>query len=258
MTRTTLAQTNHGGGGSARAAFFQDSPGHSQDNVKAYARAISRGGVAFAAAFLMPWWPLGDAGLHFVASLFAFDAGFTWVMLAQCGLFAELERSSGGRAELVAASQVAAWVGGGGIIGSTLLYNPANPWSFRVFTLLVAVTAAACFAYTGHVVGALAPPPASPDGGEGATTLCETEEGGGGARAAVAGVAPPPAGRGSGACTAASVRRLMGTAREIVCARNFVCFVRCVRACVLACVCVCWRAAAHFIMTGPVYGTIVL
>ena len=48
----------------------------------------SRGGVVFAVVFLLPWWKIATPGAHFVLSLFAFDAGFTWVMLAQvwwCG-----------------------------------------------------------------------------------------------------------------------------------------------------------------------------
>lgn len=79
--------------------WIQDNPSAPrQDNIRTYSRAIYLGGPLFALATLLPWWPWVEpfsspaiTGLHFIVSLFLFDGLFTYVVLAQCGLFADIE-----------------------------------------------------------------------------------------------------------------------------------------------------------------------
>ncbi|KAA0168299.1 hypothetical protein FNF27_07179 [Cafeteria roenbergensis] len=104
--------------------WLQDRPGSQQNNKHAYATAIMWGGPLFGLSFLLPWLPIGDliapfvggrdagVGIHCCLSLSLFDGMFTYCVLAQCGLFAELEASQEGRSLVLAASQAATALGG--------------------------------------------------------------------------------------------------------------------------------------------------
>lgn len=89
-------------------------------------------------------------------------------------------------------------------MGSTMLYDPADLGPFRLFAIVVAGLAMICFAYTGRVVAALAPS-VSPD----ACVLGDeaSED------------AP------SNLCSVSAWRQMVRVSKEIVCARDFCCFV---------------------------------
>jgi Na+/melibiose symporter-like transporter len=59
--------------------------------------AILYGAPIFVLSFLLPWFSWGEedssqwiAGVHLITSLWLYDAMFTYVVLAQCALFAEI------------------------------------------------------------------------------------------------------------------------------------------------------------------------
>lgn len=167
------------------ASWIQDRPGSAQDNKKAYASAILYGGPLFGLAFILPWLPMGDwlapylwggrdaaVGIHCCLSLALFDGVFTYVVLAQCGLFAELESSQEGRSLVLAASHAATAVGSAAMFvaypllpaalraptdaagGSSTIAPASGGWmpGFVGFAVVNAVVATACFTATGLMV----------------------------------------------------------------------------------------------------------
>ena len=168
--------------------WLQDRPGSQQNNKHAYATAIMWGGPLFGLSFLLPWLPIGDliapfvggrdagVGIHCCLSLSLFDGMFTYCVLAQCGLFAELEASQEGRSLVLAASQAATALGGAALFvaypllpdhlrgtgadsgaGSSEAAGGAathGAWmpGFILFAMLLAAVATACFAVTGIMV----------------------------------------------------------------------------------------------------------
>jgi len=163
--------------------WLQDRPGSAQNNKRAYSSAILWGGPLFGLSFLLPWMPIGDwigplvggrdagVGIHCCISLALFDGMFTYCVLAQCGLFAELESSQEARSMVLAASQVATALGGTGMFLAYPLLPPhmrqqhggakeADPsgarggWMPAFFALacVLAVIATGCFTATGVMV----------------------------------------------------------------------------------------------------------
>eukprot|EP01138_Halocafeteria_seosinensis_P015609 gb/GECG01015930.1/.p1 GENE.gb/GECG01015930.1/~~gb/GECG01015930.1/.p1 ORF type:complete len:545 (+),score=44.94 gb/GECG01015930.1/:1-1635(+) len=155
--------------------WLQDNPSApKQDNIKSYSRAIYLGGPVFAFATLLPWWPWAEpftnptlTGIHFIVSLFMFDGLFTYVVLAQCGLFADIEESQEGRSDVVATSQLAQMIGSLTTFVSYPLWEKSNAGvtstaasnvdltGFRLLAIIVSFVAAACFYYTGRTEGTL-------------------------------------------------------------------------------------------------------
>ncbi|NWX30219.1 MF13A protein, partial [Notiomystis cincta] len=136
--------------------------GYLQDNarLKCCARrqfSILYGAPLYGLAFLLPWFPwrryeAGDwvSGLHLVVALCAFDALLTFVLLAQCALFAESCPRHEGRLRLVKYSQVATLVGSTSVLLCGLVSdNMENFASFQAFTVLIAALATACMCCTG-------------------------------------------------------------------------------------------------------------
>lgn len=75
--------------------------------------SILYGAPLYSLTFLLPWFPWrsyypGDwlSGLHLMVALCAFDGLLTFVLLAQCALFAEISSNHQNRLRLVQYSQV--------------------------------------------------------------------------------------------------------------------------------------------------------
>ncbi|KAJ8383974.1 hypothetical protein AAFF_G00212180 [Aldrovandia affinis] len=123
--------------------------GYLQDNSLAACCSHRRlsilyGAPAYALAFLLPWFPWrayapGDwlTGAHLTVALCAFDAALTFVLLAQCALFAELAGGHRGRLRLVAYGQAASLAGSGSVLVCGLLSrNADDPVAFRRVAIL--------------------------------------------------------------------------------------------------------------------------
>ncbi|XP_029433552.1 transmembrane protein 180-like [Rhinatrema bivittatum] len=136
--------------------------GYIQDNsrVQCCARrrySILYGAPFYALAFLLPWFPWkpyqdGDwlSGLHLIVALCAFDGMLTFVLLAQCALFAEISTKHDSRLQLIKYNQVASLIGSTSILFCGLISNNMeNFTAFQTFTVLVAMLATACMSYTG-------------------------------------------------------------------------------------------------------------
>jgi Na+/melibiose symporter-like transporter len=149
-------------------AFLQDRPAkRAQDNRTAFVKSISWGGPWFALSFLLPWLPLGHwlaplvgseeagVGLHFCISICLFDGMFTFVVLAQCGLFAELEASQYARSIILTWSQVATAFASIALFVAYPLVRESRAsgsgW-FSAYSVTLAAFAAACFYGTGQIL----------------------------------------------------------------------------------------------------------
>ncbi|XP_061223487.1 transmembrane protein 180-like isoform X4 [Neopsephotus bourkii] len=119
--------------------------------------SILYGAPLYALAFLLPWFPWkhyeeGDwqSGLHLIIALCAFDGLLTFVLLAQCALFAEISTRHESRLQLIKYNQVATLLGSTSILFCGLISdNMENFAYFQAFTVLVAALATACMCYTG-------------------------------------------------------------------------------------------------------------
>ncbi|NXA07125.1 MF13A protein, partial [Sapayoa aenigma] len=119
--------------------------------------SILYGAPLYGLAFLLPWFPWrryeeGDwlSGLQLLVALCAFDASLTFVLLAQCALFAETSARHESRLRLVRYSQVATLVGSTSVLFCGLLSdNMENFARFQAFAVLVAALATACMCCTG-------------------------------------------------------------------------------------------------------------
>ncbi|NXM68262.1 MF13A protein, partial [Serilophus lunatus] len=136
--------------------------GYIQDNAKLRCCArrqfsILYGAPFYGLAFLLPWFPWkhyeeGDwlSGLHLVVALCLFDGLLTFVLLAQCALFAETSPRHETRLQLIKYNQVATLLGSTSILFCGLVSdNMENFACFQAFTVLVAVLATACMCCTG-------------------------------------------------------------------------------------------------------------
>ncbi|XP_078274202.1 transmembrane protein 180-like [Rhinoraja longicauda] len=120
--------------------------------------SILYGAPLYAATFLLPWFPWrayteGDwlCGLHLLVSLCAFDGMLTFVLLAQCALFAEISGRHESRLQLIKYNQVASIVGSSSVLFCGLLSNNMeNIPHFQLVVISVAVLALACMIYTGR------------------------------------------------------------------------------------------------------------
>ncbi|NXO86945.1 MF13A protein, partial [Sitta europaea] len=136
--------------------------GYIQDNsrLKCCARrqlSILYGAPLYGLAFLLPWFPWrhyepGDwlSSLHLAVSLCAFDGLLTFVLLAQCALFAESCPRHGGRLRLLHYSQLATLLASASVLACGLVSdNMENLPRFQAFTVVIAVLATACMCVTG-------------------------------------------------------------------------------------------------------------
>ncbi|XP_027539588.1 transmembrane protein 180-like [Neopelma chrysocephalum] len=136
--------------------------GYIQDNSKLRCCArrqfsILYGAPLYGLAFLLPWFPWkqyedGDwlCGFHLVVALCAFDGLLTFVLLAQCALFAETSTRHESRLQLIKYNQVATLIGATSILFCGLISdNMENFAYFQAFTVLIAALATACMCCTG-------------------------------------------------------------------------------------------------------------
>uniref|UniRef100_A0A8V0Z8W6 Transmembrane protein 180 n=1 Tax=Gallus gallus TaxID=9031 RepID=A0A8V0Z8W6_CHICK len=136
--------------------------GYIQDNSKLPCCSrrqfsILYGAPLYALAFLLPWFPWrhyeeGDwlSGLHLIIALCAFDGLLTFVLLAQCALFAEISTRHESRLQLIKYNQVATLIGSTSVLFCGLISdNMENFAYFQAFAVLIAALATACMYYTG-------------------------------------------------------------------------------------------------------------
>ncbi|KAG8558140.1 hypothetical protein GDO81_016878 [Engystomops pustulosus] len=136
--------------------------GYIQDNSKVGFCSVRRhsilyGAPFYALAFLLPWFPWKSytegewlSGIHLMVALCIFDGLLTFVLLAQCALFAEISSKHESRLQLIKYNQVASLLGSSSILFCGLVSdNMENFASFQTFTICVAVVSTACMCYTG-------------------------------------------------------------------------------------------------------------
>ncbi|RDD47341.1 Transmembrane protein 180 [Trichoplax sp. H2] len=125
--------------------------GYLQDSSKvAFSRrrrtAILYGAPIFALSFLIPWIPwtaFGDSdwvvGMHLITSLCFYDGMFTYVLLAQCALFAEIATKESDRQTVLKYSQIASIIGSSAVLFTELISQ--NLKYFRYFQICCVVIA---------------------------------------------------------------------------------------------------------------------
>ncbi|XP_028843750.1 transmembrane protein 180-like [Denticeps clupeoides] len=136
--------------------------GYLQDNSRAPCCARRRLSILYGAplyglAFLLAWFPWrayapGDrlSGLHLAVTLCAFDGMLTFVLLAQCALFAEISAHHESRLRLIQYSQAASLLGSSSVLFCGLVSGNMEDFpAFQAFVVLVAVLASGCMLYTG-------------------------------------------------------------------------------------------------------------
>ncbi|XP_068435513.1 transmembrane protein 180-like [Clinocottus analis] len=119
--------------------------------------SILYGAPLYSLAFLLAWFPWqtyapGDwlSGVHLMVALCAFDAMLTFVLLAQCALFAEISSHHQSRLRLINYSQVASLLGSSSVLFCGVISNNMEDFaSFQAFTVLIAILSCLCMLYTG-------------------------------------------------------------------------------------------------------------
>ncbi|XP_045884905.1 transmembrane protein 180-like [Micropterus dolomieu] len=136
--------------------------GYMQDNSRVPCCSQRRlsilyGAPLYSLTFLLAWFPWqayapGDwlSGLHLMVALCAFDGLLTFVLLAQCALFAEISGHHQSRLRLVKYSQVASLIGSSSVLFcGVLTKNMEDFAAFQAFTVLIAILSCGCMLYTG-------------------------------------------------------------------------------------------------------------
>lgn len=119
--------------------------------------SILYGAPLYSLAFLLAWFPWrsytpGDwlSGLHLTVALCAFDGLLTFVLLAQCALFAEISSQHHNRLRLVKYNQVASLVGSSSVLFCGLISNNMEHFlAFQAFAVMIAILSCVCMLYTG-------------------------------------------------------------------------------------------------------------
>ncbi|XP_029913354.1 transmembrane protein 180-like [Myripristis murdjan] len=119
--------------------------------------SILYGAPLYSLAFLLPWFPWRSyspddwlSGLHLMVALCAFDAMLTFVLLAQCALFAEISGLHQSRLQLIKYNQVASLIGSSSVLFCGVLSRNMEDFAaFQAFTVLIAILACGCMLYTG-------------------------------------------------------------------------------------------------------------
>ncbi|XP_076020638.1 transmembrane protein 180-like [Genypterus blacodes] len=119
--------------------------------------SILYGAPLYSLAFLLAWFPWrsyapGDwlSGLHLMVALCAYDGMLTFVLLAQCALFAEMSSQHQNRLRLVKYSQVASLIGSSSVLFCGVLTNNMENFAeFQAFAVVTAVVGCGCMLYTG-------------------------------------------------------------------------------------------------------------
>jgi len=136
-----------------------------QDNVRSWSVFRSRrlsilyGAPLFVVAFILPWFPWANyessgsawlAGVQLTVVLCFYDAMFTFVLLAQCALLAEMSSSQADRVRMVRYSQAAGLFGSISVlVCETTSSGLQHYGSFQMTCIGLGLAAGACFVYTG-------------------------------------------------------------------------------------------------------------
>ena len=136
-----------------------------QDNARSWAVFRSRrhsilyGAPLFVAAFILPWFPWANyessasawiAGIQLLVALCFYDAMFTFVLLAQCALLAELSANQTDRVRLVQYSQAAGLLGSVSVLICETTSSGLQHYArFQIACIGLGLAAGACFIYTG-------------------------------------------------------------------------------------------------------------
>ncbi|XP_077389466.1 transmembrane protein 180-like isoform X2 [Festucalex cinctus] len=136
--------------------------GYLQDNSKMACCSQRRlsilyGAPLYSLAFLIAWFPWrsyapGDwlCGVHLIVALCAFDGLLTFVLLAQCALFAEISSHHQNRLRLIKYNQVASLLGSSSVLFCGMLSkNMEDFTAFQAFAVIVAILSCGCMLYTG-------------------------------------------------------------------------------------------------------------
>ena len=136
--------------------------GYIQDNydfawVKSRRHSILYGAPLWALSFALPWFPWGDystytwlSSFQLTVSLCFYDAMFTFVLLAQCALFAEMSTDQTDRVRLVRYSQIASLVGSSSVLFTSYASaNAENYGSFQACCVIIAFTSLLFLTYSG-------------------------------------------------------------------------------------------------------------
>ncbi|XP_068194026.1 transmembrane protein 180-like [Antennarius striatus] len=143
-------------------AFNDPIFGYLQDNSRVPCCSQRRlsilyGAPLYSLSFLIAWFPwrtyaAGDwlSGLHLTVALCAFDGMLTFVLLAQCALFAEISSHHQNRLRLIKYNQVASLIGSSSILFCGVVsQNMEDFGAFQGFTVLAAILSCGCMLYTG-------------------------------------------------------------------------------------------------------------
>ncbi|XP_019963238.2 transmembrane protein 180-like [Paralichthys olivaceus] len=139
--------------------------GYLQDNSRVACCSQRRLSILYGApfyslSFLIAWFPWRNyapndwlSGLHLMVALCAFDAMLTFVLLAQCALFAEISSHHQNRLRLIKYCQVASLIGSSSVLFCGMLSKNMEDFSaFQAFTVFIAVISCGCMLYTGIYV----------------------------------------------------------------------------------------------------------
>ncbi|XP_017277338.1 transmembrane protein 180 isoform X2 [Kryptolebias marmoratus] len=119
--------------------------------------SILYGAPFYSLAFLLAWFPWRSyspddwlCGLHLTVALCAFDGMLTFVLLAQCSLFAEISSHHDNRLRLIKYNQVASLIGSSSILFCGMVSkNMEDFTAFQTFAVLIAILSCSCMIYTG-------------------------------------------------------------------------------------------------------------
>ncbi|XP_056144230.1 transmembrane protein 180-like [Lampris incognitus] len=122
--------------------------------------SILYGAPLYSLAFLLAWFPWRAytpddwlSGLQLMVALCAFDGMLTFVLLAQCALFAEISGHHQSRLRLIKYNQVASLIGSSSVLFCGILSGNMEDFAaFQGFTVLIALLACGCMLYTGFHV----------------------------------------------------------------------------------------------------------
>lgn len=156
-------------------AWFQDRTRGSKVS------ALAWGGPLLGLSFLLPFMPLGtwcggsDAavGMHFIASLCAFDGVFTYACLAHCALFAEITSVQSERLGVLRVGELSMLLLAPVVLLSNHLFVRDALAQFRVFAVLVAILCAAALLVASRYVRTAAEVCGDPHGTCGAGKLTQ-------------------------------------------------------------------------------------
>ncbi|XP_051905493.1 transmembrane protein 180-like [Hippocampus zosterae] len=136
--------------------------GYLQDNSKVACCSRRRlsilyGAPLYSLAFLIAWFPWraytpGDwlCTVHLMVALCAFDGLLTFVLLAQCALFAEISSHHQNRLRLIKYSQVASMLGSSSVLFCGMLSKNMEDFpAFQAFVVIIAIISCVCMLYTG-------------------------------------------------------------------------------------------------------------